>query len=78
MPTLSTWTEADQITLRNLVRKHGFAHVVLGLRDVAYERRKLAAGKPEIGGGDKPIGWSGVIGLLTGIYDHIEEGRSLP
>lgn len=72
MPSLSLWNEDDQQMLRYLVRKNGFAHVALGLRDVAYEQRRRSAG---IRAG---IGWTGIIHLLTGIYDHIKEGRPLP
>ncbi len=75
----SLWTDEDQKTLEELCRKRGFADVALGLRNVAYGRQKrLGKSQPISGFSKKPIDYGRVINLLTGIYDHIKEGRELP
>jgi hypothetical protein len=69
MMSHSLWTEEDQKTLAELVRKRGFADVALGLRQIAYARR---------GNNLQPnVDWSGIAGLLTRIYDNIKEGRAI-
>lgn len=65
----SLWTDTDQKTLDELVRKRGFADVALGLRQIAYRRENVKA----------PVksDWLGIAGILTRIYDHIQEGRKI-
>lgn len=66
----SLWTEADQKTLAELVRKRGFADVAIGLREIANRR----VDNPQIGG---KADWNKIGGLLTRIYDNIAEKRPL-
>jgi hypothetical protein len=71
MMSHSLWTEEDQKTLNELVRKRGMSDVALGLRQIAYARAKTKAYESPKGD------WLGIAGLLTRIYDNIKEGRAI-
>jgi predicted lipid-binding transport protein (Tim44 family) len=70
MATPSLWTEQDTATLRELVRKRGFADVTLALREIAQEREKNER--------KVKADWVGIMTLLTRIFDNITERRPLP
>ncbi|MTD92866.1 hypothetical protein GIW81_00800 [Hyphomicrobium sp. xq] len=55
--------------VRQLIGRHGASAVVLAVRDYAHER---AAGLRYV------VQWGTVASLLTCIFDHIVEGRTLP
>lgn len=68
MPSL--WTEADQKALAELVRKRGFADVVLGLKHIAWNRHLVKAAPSH-------ADWPSISGALVKVFDHLTEKRPL-
>lgn len=70
MSTPSLWTEADQKVLAELVRKRGFADVVLGLKHIAWKRHQNRSAPTH-------VDWPGICVSLVRAFDHITEKRPL-
>lgn len=68
--TPSLWTEADQAALAELVRKRGFADVVLALKEIAWKKH-LRNSPPT------HVDWPKVSGACVKIFDHITGKRPL-